>query len=510
MSNATARPQVSPRPPGGRQFRALRAVFDAMPPRLRRLFVNTLVSDQGPENPRLGNPPPRRGAPTPPVSGMESPASDDGWDYFRASRPPAPGQWKPDPAPSITPARVLLSVRMRWNPIKGLTPERAVAYTDQFRFGFFRLAAMTWDQIQRRDYQLQITWPKAAKSVSRHGYDILVREEVAETQSALARRQQDFLKNFYSELSATSALEPDQSGGFALLVRQMMEARLHRYAVHDIAWVPQAEGNLTARLVYCPLWWFEGTRGKLRFLDSEFQVYGRDMLPGEWLVTVGDGLMEAILTVYIFKWMALKSWLALLDRFGQPGIHGQTDAVKGSPEWNDFVEAVQNFAQEWSAVTNRNGDIHLIEARATGGGDGPFAPLVDKMDRAITQMLRGGDLGTSSQRNGIGANLQEDESEILETDNARWLEETLDQRLTSFALEWKFGAGCPKLAYLKLRTTPRRNLQDDIAVDQFLLAAGAPLETQASLERYNRPLPKPGAELLKPAGEPAVISDHEP
>jgi hypothetical protein len=188
--------------------------------------------------------------------------------------------------------------------------------------------------------------------------------------------------------------------------------------------------------------------------------------------------------------------MALLDRFGQPGIHGKTDAVKGSAEWNDFVEAVENFAQEWSAVTNRNGDIDLVEAKTTGSGEGPFTPLVEKMDKAVTQMLRGGDLGTSSQRNGVGANLQEDESEILETDNARWLEETLDQQLSRFALEWKFGAGCPKLAYLKLRTTPRRNLQDDIAVDQFLLASGAPLETQATLERYNRPLPRPGAELL--------------
>lgn len=486
-----------------RDLRRVQVLFNSMPKAVRRRFVNA-ISDQFAQNPMLGNRGPQRNAPLPPTSGMESMGADDSWDYFRQPHLPKPGQMKTDPAPSITPARVLLSVRMRWNPIKGLTPEKAVTYMDQFRYGFFRQAAMTWDQIQRRDYQLQITWPKAAKSVSRHGYDILTREEVLDDQKSLAQEQQDFLKNFYGDLTATSALEPDQSGGFSLLVRQMMEARLHRYAVHDIAWAPQPDGNLTAKLVYCPLWWFEGTRGKLRFLDSEFQVYGRDMLPGEWLVTVGDGLMEAILAVYIFKWMALKSYLMLLDRFGQPGIHGVTTAVKGSPEWNDFVEAVQEFAQEWSAVSNQGGEIKLIEARATTSGEGPFAPLIEKMDRAITQMLRGGDLGTSSRASGVGASLQEDESEILETDNAKWIEETLDQRVTNFALEWKYGAGCPKLAYLKLRTTPRRNLQDDIAVDEFLLGAGAPLGIEETMERYNRSMPKEGSDLLKAPVKPPM------
>jgi hypothetical protein len=475
----------------------LQRAFDALPKKYRRAFVNAFVSDQGPENPKLGNRAPQRNAPLPPTSGMGSLASGNDWDYFRDGGKMV---YRDTPQDSITPARVTLSVRMRNNPIRGLTPERVVQFMDQWRFGFFRQAGMMWDQMQRRDYQLKIAAPKRCKSVARHGYDVLIVENLQEGQKALAQQQQDFLKNLYDHVTATNALEPDETGGFGLLTRQMMDAHLKRYAVHDMVWLPQADGNLTFKFIFCPIWWFEGTRGKLRFLDSEFQIYGRDMLPGQWLVTVGEGLMEAISICYTFKWLAMKSWLSLLDKFGQPGIHGKTSATKGSKEWNDFVEAVKEFSQEWSAVTNQSGEINLVEAKSTVSGNGPFEPLVEKMDRVITQLMRGGDLGTTSGQNKTGASLQEDESEILETDDAKILEETLTSQVSRPALEWKFGVGTPQLAYIKLRTTPRRNLQDDIAVDTFLLNAGAPLGIEDTLERYSRTQPDKGAALLKPVG----------
>lgn len=486
--------QVKSRKPSS--LMQLQKAFDALPKKYRRAFVNAVVSDQGPENPKLGNRAPQRNAPLPPTSGMGASARGGDWDYFRDNGKMI---YRDQPQDSITPARVTLSVRMRNNPIKGLTPERVVQFMDQWRFGFFRQAGMMWDQMQRRDYQLKIAAPKRCKSVARHGYDILIVENLQEGQKALAQQQQAFLKDVYDHVSATNALEPDETGGFGLLTRQMMDAHLKRYAVHDMVWIPKPDGSLTFKFIFCPVWWFEGTRGKLRFLDSEFQIYGRDMLPGEWLVTVGEGLMEAISLCYTLKWLALKSWVQLLDKFGQPGIHGKTDATKGSKEWNDFVSAVQDFSQEWAAVTNRSGEISLVEAKSTTSGEGPFEPLVDRMDRVITQLLRGGDLGTTSGTNKTGASLQEDESEILETDDAKIIEETLTGQVSRPALDWKFGVGTPQLAYLKLRTTPRRNLQDDIAVDTFLLNAGAPLGVEDTLERYSRAQPEKGASLLKPA-----------
>lgn len=466
----------------------------------RRQFINALaqVSDQGPTNPKLGNRDSRPGAqPAPPPTSGFGQATGDGEDYFRRPRN-APANYVDQPDSSVTPARVTLSVRMRNNPIKGLTFDRLVGYLDQWRLGFFRLAGMAWDTMERRDYQLQIVRPKRLKSVARHGYDVLTVEQLKPGQEQLAQQQKDFLANFYDNATVTTALNPDEEGGLSLLVRQMMDAVGKYYAVHEIVWQPLPDGTLTAKFIFCPIWWFEGTRGKLRFLPSEFQIYGNEMLPGEWVVTCGDGIMEACSVLYLMKYGPLKSWMAFLEKFGMPGIHGKTTAQKGSAEWNDFVEAVAAFGEEWATVSNMNGEITLVEA-AKASGDGGFDKIVDMMDRKVTQLWRGADLGTQSSHNGTGASLQEDESEILETDDAKMIEETLAQKVSRFALAWKFGPDAPQLVYVKLRTTPRRNIQDDLAVDGFLAGFPDMLSREDVLERYSRPVPKPGDALEKPA-----------
>ncbi len=449
-------------------------------------------SDQGPENPKLGNRAPQRHRPPPPTSGMTG--QDGVWDYFRD--PKSPRRLKTEPDATVTPARVTLSVRMRYNPIVGLSPERLVNYLDQWRIGFFRQAALAWDQMERRDYMLQTVAPKRKKAVARNGFEILTVSNIPAGLESLAAEQQKFLKYFYDHLTVTTALEPDEQGGFALLVRQMMDAIGKRYAVHEIVWQPDAAGNLTAKFIFCPVWWFEGTRGKLRFLESEFQVYGKDMNPGEWLVTVHDGLMEASSLVFVLKHLPLKSWSALCDKFGQPGILGKTDAPYGSKEWNDLVNAVKDFSEDWSAVTAHSSEISVVESRATAGGDNLFSTLVERMDKALITLWRGADLGTSSKTNSTGASLQGDETNILETDDARIADETLATQVSRYALAWKFGPDTPQLAYLKIRVPENKNVDLDLKTDQFLVQSGAPLGVKNALERYGRQLPEPGEPTL--------------
>src|SRR5579862_4859601 len=91
-------------------------------------------SDQGPENPKLGNRAPQRRRPAPPTSGMTG--QDGVWDYFRD--PKSPRRLNTEPDGTITPARVTLSVRMRSNLFPTLSPQRLVNYLDQWRLGFFR------------------------------------------------------------------------------------------------------------------------------------------------------------------------------------------------------------------------------------------------------------------------------------------------------------------------------------------------------------------------------------
>src|SRR5262249_20851582 len=131
----------------------------------------------------------------------------------------------------ITPERIQASIRARFNPIPSLTPQLLGSYLESFRLGFFRNVALTWDAMERRDYKIQAVAPKRKKAVARRGWEIVTLEDSDE-----ARKQKLALEYFYNHVSAASALEENETGGFPLLVRQMMDAVGKRYAVHEIIW----------------------------------------------------------------------------------------------------------------------------------------------------------------------------------------------------------------------------------------------------------------------------------
>jgi phage gp29-like protein len=401
-------------------------------------------------------------------------------------------------SPLINPDRVQSSIRARFNPLPSLTPQLLSAWLESFRLGYFRNIALSWDALERRDYKLQAVASKRKKAVARHGWEILTVED-----SPAARQQKQALEYFYNHLTATNALEENETGGLSLLIRQMMDAIGKRYAVHEIIWQPASPSTinsptinpgLTATFRFCPLWWFEGTQGRLRFLPAEFALHGVEMDPAGWLVTVGDGIMEACSVAWMFKNLSIRDWVAYSEKFGMPGILGLTDSAANSTAWNDFSEVVNKFANDWSAVTNRDNEIQLIEPKGTG--EGPFAPLVERMDRAITALWRGGDLGTMSSRDATGASLQADESDILELDDAQLIGETLTAQVSRQVLRYNFGEA-PQLAYLKIRTSERQDVEQELKIDRFLLESGAPIAVKDALERYQRPAPKEGEALLR-------------
>ncbi|NOS70064.1 MAG: DUF935 family protein [Verrucomicrobia bacterium] len=404
---------------------------------------------------------------------------------------------------SISAQRVTQSVRMRFNPLRGLKPDGLASYLDQFDLGFFRQAAIVWDRLERRDYKLKSVVPKRKKAVARHGFEIIT-VDCDDSQRSLAEKQAETLEQFYNNLTATDALKPDQQGGLSLLVRQMMDATSKYYAVHEVVWMPGTNG-LSAQFVFCPLWWFEGTTGKLRYMDSEFQVYGRDMLPGEWLITCGEGLMEACSVAWMFKHLSLQDWLNYCERYGQPFIDAATSASPDSDEWDKLVDYVTNFAGDGGGVRSQSATITLVESKTSTSDT--YAKMVENMDRAMTIIWRGGDLGTTSAANQTGASLQGDESEILETDDAVQIEETLATQVSRFVISYTFGPDAPVLAYLKFSKQDKKNTALDLKIDQFLLNAGAPMSIKNTLERYSRPMPEDDEALLQRAASP--IADTE-
>ena len=391
--------------------------------------------------------------------------------------------------------RVIQSRLTRFNPLVGLRPETLSAQLDAFKAGDLRRCALLFDAIEERDDVLTSVIPKRKKSIARRPWEILCADDSAE-----ASKHKATLEAFYNNLTCTNAVDLNESGGVSLLIRQMMDAIGKKYAAHHIVWQPSMD-LLTAEFQFVPLWFFENRTGRLRFLPGDYSYDGVPLETDNWMVTVGDGLMQACSVAYLFKRMPMQDWVGYCEKFGIPGIHGETNAAKDSPEWNEFVMALAAFANDWVTATSAGNKINLIEAG--GGGSLPFTPLVERMDRALMSIWRGGDLATMSKSgDAVGSNSQDGETELLETDDCALITETLNANIDRRVIRYVHGADRP-LAYFKLLPPASQDTKLDLDIDRFLTDVGVPLAEEDLRQRYGRPAPEAGETSIVKA-KPAV------
>lgn len=412
-----------------------------------------------------------------------------------------------DGAPKVGSELVRVYLQGRFNPIAGLTPEKLAVMLDQFSRGYLRPLAQVMEAVEQRDDICSAVAPKRKKAPARYGKEVLTRDDSPE-----ALLHQAALTFFYDNLTATSALLQNQRGGLGLLLRQMMDAQGKLYAVHDIVWEPRGE-DLTATFWHAPLAFFESFGGKLRFIADPYGYNGVEMEDGGWLVSVGDGVMIPCVVAYMYKSIPLKDWLIYSRRHGMPGIEGVCDSAPGSAEWNAMRNLVASAASEMAWVRSSSQSVNKVDFGAEG--ELPYPALVERMDRAMSRLWRGADLSTmsSGKGEGKGASLQQNESDILEQDDADWLSETL-QQVSRWVIEWKFGKGTRPLAYIQILSKPQNpDEAQDISTDTFLANAGVPLSQAYAYKKYGRPQPAKGDVLLNkidPAAAAAVKAAETP
>lgn len=386
------------------------------------------------------------------------------------------------------------SIRFRINPIRNLTPQTLTRILDAFHQGNLAPAALAWDSIERRDDVLQGVISKRKKAVARLKWEILTLDN-----SHDALQHKDALQYFYNNLSASHACDANQSGGLSLLIKQMLDSIAKKYAVHEIIYhntppphnpLPQ---KLTATFKFVPLWFFENSSGKLRFLKSPNSNNSIPLNPGHWLTTTGDGLMESCSIAYLFKHLPLKDWLIYCERNGMPGVKATTDAHPGSPQWDSALNAVRDFGAEFHALMSHGTDIQPIDL--TTRGELPYPALINRMDRAMIALWRGSDLTTLSSKQATGASIQENETSILEEDDASLISETLNNQVDRFVLKHLFNVPHGK-AYIRIQPTSSHKTNHDLQLYRQLWEMGVPLPINHLQERFGIPHPLPNEQIL--------------
>ena len=387
--------------------------------------------------------------------------------------------------------RIRDEARMRYNPLKNLTPQRITAAMDNFNCGYLSDAAKIYAAIRSRDAVVQACVQKRKRATSRLAWTIV---EMGEDEAA-SKEHAAFLEDFYNNIKVTSAEDANKRGSMSMLVENILSALENKYAVSEVIWNTSRAPSLSAEVRHVPLWFFENTQGYLRFKKSSFDNEGEDLEPNGWMVSVYDSpLMEATAVCYIVKRFAQADWAAYSSRFGMSTPVYAANAKPNTPEWESAEHTLANLVNGCGMVIAAGENFDLKQPAGTGE---PFKTLSDAMDRYIALIWRGSDLSTLSADNAAGASLQAEESEILEDSDCALVEETLAHYLSLPALEWKFGRGVKPAAYLQLTRKNRKDKLNQIAVYKGAAELGCNVAKRELYEALELREPEPGEETVE-------------
>ncbi len=322
--------------------------------------------------------------------------------------------------------------RARFSTVRNLRPESLSRALEAFEAGNLAEAVKIFEGIIKRDDVISGLFLKRCKCVARLEGEVIELED-----SPKAKLHAQALRKFYDSIELTDFSDLNIKGGLRLLIMQMMSAVAMKYSAHSIEWLRKGD-YISAKLKHYPLWMFENTDGRLRILEREGQLTkGTELKEDEWLITCSDGLMPASSIAYLYKQLALKDWIIYCERNGMPGVKAKTDAYPGTAQWEAACEAAKDFGAEFHAVFSQGTDIEAIDlsSRSTL----PYPELVDRMDRMLCALWRGGDLSTMSGNSRMGSESQWYESSLIEEDDSENISSTLHSQLDKKLIKLSFG-----------------------------------------------------------------------
>lgn len=383
------------------------------------------------------------------------------------------------------------SYSQNFNPLRNLTPESLSRALDAFDSGRLSSAVRIFEAIIKRDDLISGLYLKRCKCVARLEGSVVELDE-----SQKAKMHAKALRKFYENLSVHSYCDANQKGGLRLLISQMMSAVAMRYSAHKISFKRVGE-DLSADITHYPLWLFENTAGSLRILEREGQICeGTELNEKEWLIASGDGLMFPSSVAYIFKRLTLRDWLIYSERNGMPGIKAKTDAFPGSEQWEAARQAARDFGAEFHAVFSQGTDMEAIDLSSRGAL--PYPQLVERMDRMLCSLWRGGDLSTLSGDSMMGSSSQWYESTLIEEDDAENISSTLNEQLDAKVISLLFSEK-PRAKFV-LRLPDYQTHLAELSVIERLTKLGLKPDEKILAKRFGFPLAADGAAAKPQAG----------
>ena len=170
-----------------------------------------------------------------------------------------------------------------------------------------------------------------------------------------------------------------------------------------------------------------------------------------------------------------------------------------------MADAVRNLMNDGGAVISNTDDLQLVNTSSQG--QPPQAALVERCDRVLARLWRGGDLSTMSGNKshaGQGASLQDGETRILEEDDQSFLEDVLNCNFVPWAVRYATGDDMP-LVKISIPLPYNEDGKEARETDKFFIDLGLPLGKRDVYARHGRRQPDDDDEVIGKVEEPEAL-----
>ena len=396
--------------------------------------------------------------------------------------------------PALNRQTVAMEQLMKGNALWGANPDTLVTAVTAYHAGNIAQLAKIVDAYERQDDVAATGRMKRDASVARCEHTVLIEEGHEDDPRAQIHRET--LQRFWATIRCTSAFNRAERGGIRLLKKQMMSARTHGWSAHNILWHTEG-GTLRAEFVQIPMWHFENLTGELRFREHVTDWYGVPLWDGGWLINSATPIGPAVALACCAKRMSLQDWMLFSERAATPGLLGKTAAAPGTEAWNNLCEMLRRWSRAWTGAVDKDTDITPVSLNT---GTPPMPQLVERMDRAIAALYRGADLSTISKGEGLGASLQGEESDMLESDQCAEISEALHEQVDRLVIRYQCGDDEP-LAYIWIEPVSKPDVESNTKIDNHLAQFGIRLSKRDMLQRYGRAEAADESDALEPPAQ---------
>lgn len=409
----------------------------------------------------------------------------------------------PQHAPTSAQAAERAARLLRVPGATGVSPGRIARCLNEYRSGEFREAGAVFEKIELYDTQVLSCSEKRSRDVSGLDWEIaeVDFDRSDSAQVAQAKRQREVLQDFYDTIVASDVRKLDMRGGVSDLVFQLMSAVGYGYACAEIKWIPaqltDGRGTYHAETLFCPLSYFEALNRALAVRTNPADICGTELASDSWLVAAypGKPLLATSALIYMLKQTPLEDWAVAVEKYAMPNLVANTQAAKGTRDWDDTLDALRNFGNDYAGLFGNGTVVQLLRGLE---GTPPHKELVEHLDRALSVLWRGGDLATTSRSEGegTGVTMQAGELSKIQKSDRLFIASVLDARLTKPLLRFVFGEKARPLVYFSFKVDDAGELKSRLDTVERLARIGLRIPSAQLYADFGIRRPEDGEETV--------------